>query len=144
MVFFIYGTISLKNQSTRNELRTIPHVSVNGHHRLCAVKTWVKVHRRILELSTRWAFEEKDVNDEPLNWVVEHLGKQPDASWWIEVKLVQVLCSVLMNCLQKLHEPIQAVFQFIIGRCRESRKIYCSMFTPKARSVAILCSVFSY
>jgi len=65
----------------------LTYIITQSDHRLCAVESWVKAHRRILELSTGWSIGEKDTSDHRLARVVEELGKQSQARQEIEVKL---------------------------------------------------------
>ena len=69
----------------------LTYIITQSDHRLCAVESWVKAHRRILELSTGWSIGEKDTSDDRLARVVEELGKQTQATQEIEVKLGQHL-----------------------------------------------------
>lgn len=69
----------------------LTYIITQSDHRLCAVESWVKAHRRILELSTGWSIGEKDTSDDRLARVVEELGKQTQATQEIEVKLGQNL-----------------------------------------------------
>lgn len=65
----------------------LTYIITEADHRLCAVESWVKAHRQILELSTGWSIGEKDASDDRLARVVEELGKQSKAIRQIEVKL---------------------------------------------------------
>lgn len=65
----------------------LTYIITQADHRLCAVESWVKAHRQILELSTGWSIGEKDASDDRLARVVEELGKQSEAIRQIEVKL---------------------------------------------------------
>jgi len=65
----------------------LTYIITQADHRLCAVESWVKAHRQILELSTGWSIKEKDASDDLLARVVEELGKQEEAIRQIEVKL---------------------------------------------------------
>jgi hypothetical protein len=65
----------------------LTYIITQTDHRLCAVETWVKTHKEILEMCTGWAIGEKDVSDDRLARVVEELGKQEEARRQIEVKM---------------------------------------------------------
>jgi transposase len=65
----------------------LTYIITQADHRLCAVESWVKTHRRILELTTGWSIGEKDTTDDRLGRVVEELGKQSEARQKIEVTL---------------------------------------------------------
>lgn len=69
----------------------LTYMMTQADHRLCGAESWVKSHRRILEMTTGWVITEKDVTDDRLARMVEEFGKQEEACRKIEVKLGQHL-----------------------------------------------------
>lgn len=67
------------------------YIVSQADHRLCAIESWVKAHRRTLERCTGWTIGPTDASDDRLAALLEVFGQHPENCDQLEIQLSQHL-----------------------------------------------------